>query len=325
MTDRFPGPWRIAEFPNGFAVYDATGRQLGFFYGRTNPNTAGQTSFLMVDEARQIAVDFTKLPELLNQTSARSEVATSPEDDKLAKLETNCPPEDVPETSRLPRAAQLSVITVTGSPLAKGPTTIRRSIPFEPDQRRSSRMLRRPSDALSIRTKFLIVILIAAAALPAGYFLFGDSDPPERPQRRPQTTTNRLSVEFSPLREAQAPTAVPPVEFLPLQAPTAAAVGTNAESQTESEVQTAPLQPTVPLDIKRPTENGIEARPPQTLPQKEERPFAPSQDASTCFHSASAVRQNYPGQWPSWTLRAPGHEGTRCWYAATRATARDHP
>src|SRR5258708_39325682 len=101
MTSRFPGPWRIAEFPNGFAVYDATGRQLGFFYGRTNPNTAGQTSFLMVDEARQIAGDFTRLPELLSQTLARSEVATSPEDDKLAELETNCPPQDVPETSRL--------------------------------------------------------------------------------------------------------------------------------------------------------------------------------------------------------------------------------
>jgi len=38
MTSRFPGPWRIAEFPNGFAVYDATGRQLGFFHGRADPN-----------------------------------------------------------------------------------------------------------------------------------------------------------------------------------------------------------------------------------------------------------------------------------------------
>src|SRR5712692_5806610 len=93
MTSRFPGPWRIAEFPNGFAVYDATGRQLGFFYGRTNPDTAGQTSFLMVDEARQIAVDFTRLPELLNRTSGRSEIATSTEDDKLGKLETNRPPQ----------------------------------------------------------------------------------------------------------------------------------------------------------------------------------------------------------------------------------------
>jgi hypothetical protein len=80
-------------------------------------------------------------------------------------------------------------------------------------------------------------------------------------------------------------------------------VGTNAESRIEPEVQTAPLQPTVPLDIK-PTENGIEARPPQKLPQNEGQSFTPSQDASTCLPSASAVRQNHPGVWPSWTLRA---------------------
>jgi hypothetical protein len=322
MTSRFPGPWRIAEFPNGFAVYDATGRQLGFFYGRTSPNTAGQTSFLMTDEARQIAVDFARLPELLNRTSARSGVATSPEDDKFAKLGTNRSPQDVPETSSLSRAAQLSVITATDSPLAKAPTTIRRSIPFESDPQRPTRMLRRRHDPVSIRKKFLIVIAIAVAALPAGYLFFGNSDPPERPQRRPQTTTNRLSVEFSPLREARTPTAVPPVEFLPLQAPTAAAVGTYAESRIEPEAQTAPS--TVPLDIK-PTDNGIEAKLPQTLPQKEGQSFTPSQDDSTCFPSASAVRQSYPGRWPSWTLRAPGHEGTRCWYAAARATAHDRP
>jgi len=45
---------------------------------------------------------------------------------------------------------------------------------------------------------------------------------------------------------------------------------------------------------------------------------------SSCLPSASAVRQNHPGGWPSWTLRAPGHEGTRCWYAATRDTAHDN-
>jgi hypothetical protein len=41
MTNRFPGPWRIAKLQNGFAVYDATGRHLGFFYGRTDPDVAG--------------------------------------------------------------------------------------------------------------------------------------------------------------------------------------------------------------------------------------------------------------------------------------------
>ena len=199
-------------------------------------------------------------------------------------------------------------------------------------------MLRRRRHPLSIRTKFLIVI--AVAALPAGYFTFESSDRPVDVAVAPRSTADIPPVEFLPLweapapaaippleflplREAQAPAAIPPVEFLPLQAPTAAAVGTYAESRIEPEVQTAPSQPTVPLDIK-PIENGIEARPPQTLPQKEGQSFAPSQDASICFPSASAVRQNYPEGWPSWTLRAPGHEGTRCWYPATRTRAHDH-
>ena len=47
-------------------------------------------------------------------------------------------------------------------------------------------------------------------------------------------------------------------------------------------------------------------------------------NVSTCFPSASAVRQDHPEAWPSWTLRAAGHEGTKCWYPATRATVGDH-
>jgi hypothetical protein len=73
MTSRSPAPWRIVEIAHGFAIEDATGRQLGVFYGRDDPNTAGHTGFLTIDEARQIAVDFARLPELLKQTSARSE------------------------------------------------------------------------------------------------------------------------------------------------------------------------------------------------------------------------------------------------------------
>jgi hypothetical protein len=46
---------------------------------------------------------------------------------------------------------------------------------------------------------------------------------------------------------------------------------------------------------------------------------------STCFASASAVRQDHPDAWPSWTLRALGREGTKCWYPTTRTLAHDHP
>ncbi len=66
MTGRFPTPWRIVEIPSGFAVEDATGQQLGVFYGRADPNIAGHMGFLTMDEARQMAIDFARLPELLN-------------------------------------------------------------------------------------------------------------------------------------------------------------------------------------------------------------------------------------------------------------------
>jgi hypothetical protein len=42
---------------------------------------AGHGEFLMIEAARQIAVDFAMLPELLNVISGRSEVAASAEDD----------------------------------------------------------------------------------------------------------------------------------------------------------------------------------------------------------------------------------------------------
>jgi len=47
------------------------------------PEHAEHTSFVVIDETRQIAVDFAKLTELLEQTSGRSELATAMEDDKF--------------------------------------------------------------------------------------------------------------------------------------------------------------------------------------------------------------------------------------------------
>jgi hypothetical protein len=48
-----------------------------------------------------------------------------------------------------------------------------------------------------------------------------------------------------------------------------------------------------------------------------------SAHAAECFSSLEAVRKADPGAWPSWTLRMPGHEGTRCWYPGTRGVAYD--
>jgi hypothetical protein len=50
----------------GLSRSSATGLQLGVFYGRADPNTAGHTGFLTMDDAQQMALDFAKLPELLN-------------------------------------------------------------------------------------------------------------------------------------------------------------------------------------------------------------------------------------------------------------------
>jgi hypothetical protein len=64
MTSRFPEPWRIVEIQ----VEDATGTQIGVFYGRA-PDSAERTGIIAMDKARQVAIDFAKLPELLKQNA----------------------------------------------------------------------------------------------------------------------------------------------------------------------------------------------------------------------------------------------------------------
>jgi hypothetical protein len=219
------------------------------------------------------------------------------------KLETS-PRHGKPEAWRLPRAAQLA--PVPGLPPIEAPTAALDPGLFEPEERTPSLLLPR-------LTRFLIASAIAASL--AGYFVFASSRHPVNVMPAPQPT-----IDASPVASLQSAQAVPP----------AAEEGTMVESGAEREIEARSPQTTRGLNAGHQASLGSGA---DAVPDVQDtKPFIEpggqmvpaSAPASTCFFSASAVRLNQPGAWPSWTLRAPGHEGTRCWYAATRATARDH-
>ena len=62
---RFPMPWSVRELEQAFVVSDANGQALAYVYFRHHANEARQANVLMWDEARRIAANITKLPELL--------------------------------------------------------------------------------------------------------------------------------------------------------------------------------------------------------------------------------------------------------------------
>jgi hypothetical protein len=64
---RFPQPWSVAETQGAFRVDDANGQSLGYFYFRDDDNVARQAGVLTRDEARRMAANFARLPELLRR------------------------------------------------------------------------------------------------------------------------------------------------------------------------------------------------------------------------------------------------------------------
>jgi hypothetical protein len=64
---RFPPPWTIEELEAGFKVVDSNGQTLAYIYGHADPRGAAIAKALTLDEARRIASNFAKLPELLTR------------------------------------------------------------------------------------------------------------------------------------------------------------------------------------------------------------------------------------------------------------------
>ena len=64
---RFPSPWSIEEHAKCFMVRDANGRTLGYFYYDDEPRRCADDKWLSKEEARRVAANFAKLPELMRR------------------------------------------------------------------------------------------------------------------------------------------------------------------------------------------------------------------------------------------------------------------
>ncbi len=67
MSRRFPAPWREEKFSGGYVVRDATGQALAYVYARSTESEAIETKQLTFDEARRIALNIARLPNLLKE------------------------------------------------------------------------------------------------------------------------------------------------------------------------------------------------------------------------------------------------------------------
>ena len=64
---RLPSPWRAEKFSGGYVVRDATGFAVTYVYGRSTEAEALEAKQMTMDEARRVASNIAKLPDMLKR------------------------------------------------------------------------------------------------------------------------------------------------------------------------------------------------------------------------------------------------------------------
>src|SRR6516164_1915347 len=90
MTRHLPPPWRADKFSGGYVVRDANGFAVAYVYGRSTEAEAMEAKQMTMDEARRVASNIAKLPEMLKRGNSGAFWSPQQEKKRIADPTKGC-------------------------------------------------------------------------------------------------------------------------------------------------------------------------------------------------------------------------------------------